>query len=439
MLLVLGTGSAGYWWMGYELVRTQSKTLILVYIGLFLGYGLVITQQWNAIQTRWWMAIALFFRLIFLFSIPALSDDYFRFVWDGRLLAAGFNPYLYLPAEIINTSIATTAHLDVYLYKGLNSPHYFTVYPPLNQLFFYVAAYIGGSNIQLSVLVMRVIILLAEAGSCWLLLSSENIGIQSTRKKELNGLVYALNPLVIVELTGNLHFEAVTLFFVLLALRWLNRPWPQSSFFATSAIALGLGASVKLIPLIFLPLFIGRIGWRKGVLYTAIVGSVMVGLFLPFLSKDLLLNMGKSLDLYFQKFEFNASIYYLLRQLGYWMTGYNLIQLLGPFLSLMTFSTVLWLMFQKRSLAEKMLLALSTYFFLATTVHPWYITTLVALGALSKRLYPVAWSLLLPLTYLAYATQPYQENLRVVGLEYILVFGVFVYEVFLKGIDWETN
>ncbi|WP_051397951.1 glycosyltransferase 87 family protein [Runella limosa] len=439
MLLVLLSGGIGYWWIGYEIDRTQSKTLILVYGSLFLVYGLVATRSWDAAQTRWWMGIAVLLRLVFLFSTPVLSDDFFRFVWDGRLLVAGVNPYLYLPSNLLHSPIFLSANLNTTLYEGLNSPNYFTVYPSLNQLFFGIAAWIGGDNVQLSVVVMRVIILMAEVGNCWLLSSPQNLGIQPSAKRKINGLAYALNPLVIVELTGNLHFEAVTLFFVLLALRWLNRPWFKDSYLTASAMALGLGASVKLLPLIFLPLLVRRIGWQKGIIYGGVVGATMVGLFLPFLSKSLFTNVGASLDLYFQKFEFNASVYYLLREVGYWITGYNLIQSLGPILSLITLGTVSWLAFQKRSLAEKMLLSLTVYFFLATTVHPWYITTLVALGAVTRHWYPVIWSLMLPLTYVAYASSPYHENLRVVGLEYILVFGLFAYEVLLKGIDWETN
>lgn len=431
--------SVGYGWMGYELDRTQAKSLLLIYGVLFIGYGFVVTQKWSRRQTRWWMGVAVFFRLIFLFSTPVLSDDFFRFIWDGRLLVGGFNPYLYLPSEVVNTPIFSTANLSTTLYEGLNSPHYFTVYPPLNQLLFGVAAWTGGNNVQLSVIVMRFIILMAEVGNCWLLSSPHNLGLRPAAKRKINSLAYALNPLVIVELTGNLHFEAVTLFFVLLAIRWLNRPWPKDFYFTRSAVALGLGASVKLLPLIFLPLLVRRIGWQKGIIYCIVVGTVIIGLFLPFFSKSLVANVGTSLDLYFQKFEFNASVYYLLREVGYWITGYNLIQMLGPLLSLITLGTVSWLAFQKRSLVEKMLLSLTVYFFLATTVHPWYITTLVALGAITRRWYPVVWSLLLPLTYVAYASSPYQENLRVVGLEYILVFGVFTYEIFLKGIDWKTN
>lgn len=431
ILSTLGHGLIGYCWS-----RSQIGELILTFAPLFLLYTIVILKQW---PTKWvkrlmWTGIGL--RLVFLMATPALSDDYFRFIWDGRLLASGYNPYLYLPSEIFHTSIAKEANLTQALYEGLNSPHYFTVYPPLNQLIFGVAAWLGRESVLVSIVVLRLFIIAAEIGNLWLMNSFRwPQYLQKSRRGMV--LVYALNPFVIMELVGNLHFEAVTLFFVLLAIRGLMSLPKVPYLYPKSAVALGLGASVKLIPLIFLPLIVGKIGLREGVKYSIITSGVVLALFMPFMSEALFHNFGKSLDLYFQKFEFNASVYYLLREVGFWLTGYNVIQSLGPLLSLTTLVGVGWLALQRQNLLEKMLLALTLYFLLATTVHPWYITTLVALGALTQRWYTVVWSALLPLTYVAYLSQPYQENLRIVTLEYIFVFGCLGYEFFLKGIDWE--
>ncbi len=431
VLSATGHGLIGYCWS-----RSQIGELILTFTPLFLLYTIVILKQW---PTKWvkrlmWAGVGL--RLVFLVATPALSDDYFRFIWDGRLLASGYNPYLYLPSEILHTSIAKDANLTQALYEGLNSPHYFTVYPPLNQLIFGVAAWLGQGSVLISILVLRLFIIAAEVGSLCIMASFRWPKYLQKSRREIV-LVYALNPFVIMELVGNLHFEAVTLFFVLLALRGLMTLSKMPFQYPKSAVALGLGASVKLIPLIFLPLIVSRIGLLKGVKYSMITVGVVLALFMPFMSEALFHNFGKSLDLYFQKFEFNASIYYLLREIGFWLTGYNIIQVLGPVLSLTTLVGVGWLALQRQNLLEKMLLALTLYFLLATTVHPWYITTLVALGALTQRWYTLVWSALLPLTYVAYLSQPYQENLRMVTLEYLLVFGCLGYEFFLKGIDWE--
>lgn len=421
-----------YWHIGYEWVRSQAGLLIVGFGVLFLAYSLIITQEWSKVWLKRWLWIAVGMRLLFLFSIPILSDDYFRFVWDGRLLCAGYNPYLYLPSEIIHSPIAVEAQLNSFLFEGLNSPQYFTVYPPLNQFIFVISAWLSQNNLLFNVVLLRFFIILAEIGTIWMM-TKPNTLVPSLLPKKNNGvLIYALNPLVIVELTGNLHFEAVTLFFTLLAIRWLNRPLQRDKYAIASAVMLGLGTAVKLIPLIFLPFIMKRRGLWKGIIYASVVGGVLLILFAPFLSQALFLNFGKSLDLYFQKFEFNASFYYLLRALGYWVTGYNVIQILGPFLSILTLSYVVWLTFQRKSLLEKMLLALTLYFLMATTVHPWYITTLVALGCLTKRWYPVVWSALLPLTYVAYASQPYHENLLIVALEYTLVLGCLGYELIFR-------
>ena len=120
-----------YWLIGYLFVRTQSGELILSFGVLFLIYGLIISQKWNELWVRRWLWIALGFRLLFLLGIPVLSDDYFRFIWDGRLLAAGYNPYLYLPSALIDSSIAADAQLDRVLFEGMNSPHYFYCVSPI--------------------------------------------------------------------------------------------------------------------------------------------------------------------------------------------------------------------------------------------------------------------------------------------------------------------
>ncbi|MBL4754212.1 MAG: mannosyltransferase, partial [Flavobacteriales bacterium] len=72
------------------------------------------------------------------------------------------------------------------------------------------------------------------------------------------------------------------------------------------------------------------------------------------------------------------------------------------------------------------------YFLLSTTVHPWYITTLVALSAFTKYQYASLWSFLVLLSYAAYAAQPFQENFYLLGLEYLLLAGFIAYELWRK-------
>ena len=286
---------------------------------------------------------------------------------------------------------------------------------------------------------MRLFILLAEAGTLYML-------IRLTRQLQLPRsavLLYALNPLVIVELTGNLHFEAVMIFFCLAALYGItgNQSTKRTAW-VWSALSLALSIATKLIPLMFLPLLWKQLSFRRGLLYCVVVGSILLLLFAPFVSQDLIRNFGSSVNLYFQKFEFNASVYYLIREIGFWLKGYNIIGMAGPLLSGVSllatlllafrpkrFGTLIHPAYQKAKLFTWVLFTLSIYYCCATTVHPWYLTTLVAISVLTPYRFPLVWTALLPLTYFAYHTTAYRENLWLVALEYTFVFGGMIYEI----------
>src|SRR5690606_23868175 len=154
---------------------------------------------------------------------------------------------------------------------------------------------------------------------------------------------YFLSPFAIIEPTGNLHFEGVMLFFFVWALYLLfNGKW----FWA--AVLIGISISVKLIPLLFLPLF-----WKFFLNKTAsaeiqqrfdkrsvtclikfyvVVLVTAVITFLPFLSSEFIQNFTSTIALWFQNFEFNASVYYIIRWIGFQIVGWNLIETVGKIL-----------------------------------------------------------------------------------------------------------
>ena len=79
-----------------------------------------------------------------------------------------------------------------------------------------------------------------------------------------------------------------------------------------------------------------------------------------------------------------------------------------------------------------MLLGLSFYYFTATTVHPWYIGTLLILSIFTNYKFPLVWSFVIILSYLAYANSENQENLWIIALEYLVVYGFLIWELFFK-------
>jgi len=411
-----------YFFLGYHTPRADFAQLIILYAGLFAGYLFLFN---SGIDLRIGIAAAIIFRCVLIYMEPGLSDDYFRFIWDGRLLAQGENPYMAVPSSYMLNAAAQVPGLTEDLFSKLNSPDYYSVYPPISQFIFGLSALLFPDDVMGSIVVMRVFIIAAEVAAIFLLVELLKHFTLPARA----ALIYALNPLVIIELTGNLHFEAIMICFLLFATLLLVR---GKYLLAAPFFAVAVG--VKLIPLIFVVFLVWRLGIKKVALFVTFVGATIAVLFLPFAEPELIGNFFSSLDLYFRKFEFNASIYYVVRWVGFQVTGYNIIQWAGMWLSVAAILVIIFLAIHERretwaALPKAMLLALTCYFLFATTVHPWYLTTLVALASVTKFRFAILWSGLAFLSYAGYASGPFHENLWLVGLEYSFVIGFLVYEV----------
>ncbi|MBD0823821.1 mannosyltransferase [Aestuariibaculum marinum] len=436
LILLAIASSVLYFIFAYDLVRTDYTKLLLLYSTLFLlFYSLV---NYNKTNTKLLTGFAFGFRALFIFAIPNLSQDFYRFIWDGRLLLEGNNPYLFNVASFINNNEFQVAQAEE-LFKGmgkLNASH-FTNYPPLNQLCFLIAALFAKTNILGSVVVMRLIIIAADFGTFYF---GKQL-LKVINKPVHNIFWYLLNPFIIIELTGNLHFEGVMVFFLIWSLYLLFK-----DHWILSAVTLGLSVSTKLIPLIFLPLLfqwfiIREISKTKGFLklagYYSISGVVIIISFLPFISSEFVNNYAQTVGLWFQRFEFNASLYYIARAIGYTFRGYNEIAIIGKYIPVLVILFVLIVTFFRNNrsiplLISSMLFVLSFYYFTATTVHPWYIATLLILSVFTTYKFPLIWSFVIILSYLAYSNTADQENLWIIATEYLIVYAAFTCEVILK-------
>lgn len=433
-LFFIGFSILLYFFFAYFIERTEFKNILIIWSLLFACFYYLV--RFSKLSFTNLYGISILFRLVLLFSLPNLSQDFYRFIWDGRLILEGLNPYLTLPETFIEQNLSPIYDAKkLYLGMGeLNGSHY-TNYPPLNQLNFLLAAIFGFKNIFTSIITLRIQIILADIGIIYFgrkILEKLNI----TSK---NIFLYALNPYVIIEMTGNLHFEPVMLFFLIWSFyKLLNKSW------MFSAVLLGCSISIKLIPLIFIPLYFNyfkineKRDFFKFLKFSLISISTVIILFTPFYSYDLLLNYSNSLGLWFRNFEFNASFYYLLREIGYSFRGYNEIAIIGKIGPTLTVSLIGIILYIKKyqnivELISSMLIILSFYYFTSTTIHPWYLATLLLLSIFTKYRFTVLWSFLIILSYHAYANNPWKENLYYVGLEYFSVYGFLIYEIYKNG------
>jgi Gpi18-like mannosyltransferase len=414
-----------YLLLGYYTERTESIQLFAGIALLFSFYLFVVFKPSLSDKNFNFILISSFlFRAIFILAVPALSDDYFRFIWDGRLIEEGINPFLYLPDEVQKQSLLV-GEMNNALYLKMNSLNYYSVYPPVLQFIFFIASKLSLSSNYGAIIILRMVILLAEIGSYFFL--TKIIALLKLPKNRI--LIYLLNPLVIVEISGNLHFEGVMLFFVVASFYFL-----LINNIIFSSILFSLAVSTKLLPLVLLPLIIKKLGLKKGFIYSMLVLLLSSVLFLPFINQELISNIGNSVGLYFQKFEFNASIYYLARWVGFQISGYNEIAIIGKLLPIISFVLIMYISFKSKLqqsdkiFFESALTILFVYYLFSLIIHPWYLTFLVLFSVFSNHRYALIWSLLIFLTYLTYASVPFKENAWVLLLEYGLVITWYLSE-----------
>ena len=412
--LILATLYLGY-------VPEQSdfyKILPAASIG-FASYFFLIKNKLSGIKLVFW--IGFFVRAALLFSFPNLSDDIYRFIWDGELTAQGLNPYGYLPSELVK---AQHPGLSMELFDRMNSPDYYTIYPPLTQLIFYISTWFNDS-IFVSSFIIKAIFLVAEIFTFRGILAILN----ALNLDERLSAIYFLNPLIIVEGIGNLHFEIIMIPFLIWSLYHI---FVKSNLFL-GALLFALSIATKLLPLMFLPFFLFGLESKARLRFFLFGFGFTVLAFLPIAFGLDLQNFASSIDLYFQKFEFNGSIYYVLRYLGKLISGYNLIFYIGPILGLISLGLIVRKAYLQHSYSlasfiEFAFYSFVVYLFLATTIHPWYLCIPILLSVFVRWRFALLWSLLILFTYINYMNPVYAENLGIVALEYVLVFGCLIYE-----------
>lgn len=414
----------------YDLQRTDFYKLIALFMALFLlCYKIIQFEKWNF---KFLLVAGILFRLTFLFATPNLSQDYFRFIWDGELVLNGVNPYLFVPNTLISDPELPIANASV-LYEGMGSlsAKHFSNYPPLNQLLFALSTLFSMNSVFGNILVTRVLLIFADIGILY-------FGRQLLRHINVSAhhiFWYFLNPLVIIELTGNLHFEGVMLFFFVWSLFLLaKKRWQWA------AVVYALSIAVKLVPILFLPLFLMHYGFKKSIGFYLIVGGVTVLLVVPFYSNAFINNYSATIGLWFSNFEFNAGLYNLIKQIAsyFGVKNYELIKDFGKISPVIVVIMVLLFTFLRKNKSLPQLLGsmfwiLCGYYFLATTVHPWYIIFVGLLGIMAGYRFALLWTCTVALSYWAYANVDFRENLWLLLLEYLLVYGLMAYEVLQRN------
>jgi hypothetical protein len=264
---------------------------------------------------------------------------------------------------------------------------------------------------------LRALLILGEIGVFFLLLKLFDHFQRSSNKL----ILYWLNPLVIMEITGNLHFEGLVLLLLLASVYALSK-----NIIALTGGFWGLSIGMKLLPLMLVPSFFSFEKTRKSNVFWVGSAIAIIASFGWLLIDNSWVHFLQSLKLYQGKFEFNASIYYLLREVGYWVKGYNVVGELTPILSGVTLVGILYFSWKRRPqnlfhLVDLWVLIYLFYLVLQPVVHPWYLIPAFGLSLFTGKKAFLIWTFAVIFSYQAYSDPNYLENPIFLFLEYSLL------------------
>lgn len=404
IILIAGGFSASLYGAAAVLDLRARPGLYLTLHALLLA--LMVLAWWQARKApsalRWVVLAAALFRLLAVFAEPVLSDDLYRYVWDGRVQVAGFHPYAYAP---VDPALEALRDDD---WARINNAELHTIYPPLAQMLFAALAWVGAGTrgFKLFFALADLAVIAALAGLL------RRVGLPPDRL-----VLYAWNPLAVIETAGSGHIEPVGVVLVVLCAGWMAGRKARPA-----ALALAAAVHVKLLPAVLIPGAMRRLRNVPAVLLVAALALLA----LPYALSGPALGSGV-LD-YAERWERNASIYRGVETLaqridsaarltpvvaglrerlggtdGFWNWIYSKVwprEVARLTVGLLALAWVVRLSFRRGLTAPReIFLGLAGVLLLSPTLHPWYVLWVLPFAAAYAS---VPWLLLAALVPLAY-------------------------------------
>ena len=325
----------------------------------------------------------------FLRMPPGVDDDIHRYLWDGRVQRLGYNPYIVVPSDPALAGLHTSET------RTLNNPEVPSPYPAGAQLFFRAV-----TSIHESIFALKVAFVICDLAIVLVLLDILRCSGQGAHWV----LAYGWNPLLATDVAGSGHIDILGVLLLLVSVAALVRRWRT-----VAALAFGLAVSVKLLPIVLLPLY-----WRRVRTRDAALAAIAVALlYVPFLNRGRL-PIG-SLGTYVQRFRFNDPVFAALERVA-------APQLVAGLAVLVGFLTAIWM--RRKSAegsAEALAWPMAASLFCAPVVYPWYLLWMLPFLRSTSTLPILVWTLSILPTY-------YVWLLRTVGRPWLVPDWIVILE-----------
>jgi hypothetical protein len=387
--LAVGLCTVGY--VGLVATDLRSGTLrddavtttIVWFLVAFAGFlGAVWWNERHGFSWRWIWLAAILFRVLLLATEPTLSDDVYRYLWEGHLLSEGVSPWEYA----INDPALDAREIDA---RGLaNNPGLSSPYLPTAHAVFGAAALVAPSV----PLTMQVVMVGAELAAA-VLLASLLTAVGADRRRIL---LWLWNPLVVLEVAHGAHLDAVMLLLTAAALVATFHPRAHNHPAAgwAAPVLLALATLTRPLPALVALVLFWTWSWRQRITFAAVAGGIVglagawtgLGLFGPSGGTGVF----GSARVYSETFRFNSAIY---QTLEWWVGSQGLdsegwnepMALTRLIIGALVLAALGWAFLAARGRHEPLdvlrwcVVPLAVYAVLTPVLHPWYILLLIAL------------------------------------------------------------
>ena len=412
-LLLISYGFLGYIIKPGDVLNTA--ILIGVVFAIYF-YLTGFTQDKREISALLWFSMV--FRMLFLFSIPMLSTDYVRFLFDGKLILNGFNPYLYSPKQVLaeNTSVASSLFGN--FFNSIETNSKYSLAFPFIQYLKAIPAYFLEINPTISLVLLRLPILVAE-----FVIFKFLIKLLEKLNLSYSGiLIYALNPLVIIGLVANISFINIAFCLFVVGLYYLIQ-----NKLIQSMLLIGFSSACSIFTILLLPLVFKKIGTAKSVFYVVVIVLTLSLFSFSFYQEGifelLLANLKSNIAV--------TKINFGLANVFDWFTGKS--HIIIPTLFLVALFSISisrandWI-----SVIKGMMFCVTTVILLSFNIKPHYFIILLIFSTIIQQYhYAILWSLIAFINYPVFTHQLEAQN-WIMPVEFSLLLVLFLLELFGK-------
>jgi len=418
--------------------RSQMIDFYLAIFPAFLTYFIIVyySLKIKSSTTKdliYLLMIGFIIRIILIPTDPILSDDVYRYLWDGKVFYNGFNPFSHAPASINLEYLK-----DATIYPFVNFPEIPTVYAPFSQIIFAIS-YILGYN----VIVWKLILLFFE---CIIVLFIYKL-INHFSMNPMRLAIYLLNPLVVIETYGSGHLDMIGACFLIIGIYYFYK-----NKIGLSLLTFIVSILVKYNPLIMILPLIKKKFLQKAFI---IISSVILVLFL-FTQNSTIPTAG--MITFVNRWEFNGLLYkvfiFIYDSLGgpaqkwfsfayngriedFYLEG----KLYYKVLSLLIIIFIVIDQFKKLKMTENfkginylqpVLFVGMSMFLLSPTLYPWYLIWIIPLLVFLPNWSWLIFTMLIQLSY--FVLQDYslhgvwKESNLILWLQYLPFYGLLIFE-----------